>query len=186
MSDTTLGIHGGVQLAMRPDGIFYATVDGLLLTNSTLAGLKTRIDNYRRATTRTRATAVEVAVLVLGSEWVGGDTRRATAVWHRGVFGGVNAHTGVITIVKANNQKVVIDEASWFFRADDREAIAQVQALIDERLRTDEAATNAKRKLYDELKQRGIRVGDRYQSKGTEKAAATEDALITALEAKSL
>lgn len=190
MSDTKIGVHAEVTLYLREDGTFHGTVDGLVLSDKTLVGLKKRIDNYRRANTRTRAAAVEVAVLVLGSQWIDNDTRKAIATWHRGTFGGVNAHTGTITIVKAGNEKIVIglpfqDEQAWFFRADDEETLAKVRALIDARLRTDEAATDAKTKLNAALRRWAHRVGDRYSSKGTEKAAATEDALISALEAKS-
>jgi hypothetical protein len=184
MPDTRIGTHTDVEVFLRADGIFYATVDALLLTDKTLAGLKKRIDNYRRANTRTRAAAVQVAVLVLGSEWVDNDTRRPTATWHRGLFGGVNAHTGVITIVNAGGQKETIDDAAWFFRADSAEAIARVQVLIEERIRTEAVAALAKRRLQDELTTHARHVGGHYDSRGTEKAAKVEDELITALEAR--
>lgn len=184
MSDTKIGTHAEVTLFLREDGTFYGVVDQLTLSDKTLVGLKKRIDNYRRGNTRTRAAALQVAVLVLSSEWVDNDTRRAIATWHHGTFGGVNAHTGAVTIVKANNGRLAIEEQAWFFRADDDEALASIQALIDERLRTDKAATDAKTKLSAALKRCAHRVGDRYSMKGTEKAAQVEDALISALEAK--
>jgi hypothetical protein len=196
-TDITLEPYQGVEIKLEAtSGRFYAWIRGEtepVTYDKALDGLKRKIDDYKRAQSRTIIGDVPVVAMVYGYDYYGEDKRPK---WFRGQFVGLNAHTEHvkiqqrITVRKGVEPAMRIDtyDASrcYLFRADDAAAIDTVKGLIEQRVTAQKALKAAEVALEAALDKHSYhaKLGG-YGSTKAEKAAVAETELAAFLQSRA-
>lgn len=183
MSETLVTTIDGNQVKLTSDGTFFTNLETGPVRDKSLDGLKKKLANIKRASTRAQAVELPAVALVWGGRW--GDDTESPDHWFTGTFAGVNAHTGDVTFL-VGKEKMELTEYAVFFRAGDP-AIETVKGLLKAR-RTAERQAALTKKAYEEAIERyghHVRVGyGRHGADKAEQAGAAEQRLIDFLAGK--
>lgn len=182
MSETLVTTIDGNEIKLSGDGMFFAALKSGRVQDKSLDGLKKKLANIKRASSRAQAIELPAVALVWGGRW--GDDDESKDVWYTGTFAGVNAHSGDVTFL-AGKHKMELTSYAVFFRAGDP-AIETVKELLKARRAAAREFDRAK-KAYDAAAEKHghrINVGYGRGRDKTEQAAIAEQKLIDFLAPK--
>lgn len=170
-NDPVVKKHGDATIKLESStGQFYCYIGDSHITDKTLAGVIRKLDQRQRASARAQALALPTVVLELDRGWRTADKPR----WFEGVFKGVNAHTGEVTL-EVKGQAIHVDGDSVFFRADDP-ALPAIRDIVEEEHLADRAQVKAEkaREVIVEKHGHKLELHRRHGDKATAAADAEE------------
>ncbi len=170
-ADPKVADHAGLAIKLETTtGKFYCPLGDHVSFDKTLDGLKGKIDNWMRITARNAAAKLPAVLMRRADRW--GDDNKTT--WIEGTFAGMNAHTGELTVIAKNGQRIELRYAGWLFPADSPH-LPRIRKLAETRDETARIAKAAEKELDAALEDYGYQP---HVGRGTNAAAETEAEIV--------